>query len=247
MSRKVQIKHKAVTLECSFLQNSHLYKPWKKPSTLIHGFCFVWGAFPHQDSWPSGISVHKVLFKGCISKLQTEMCFLLGCLRMGSWERTNFQGLFTSSLTCQVPPAGYASISCPGGEEVLSWATQGLQCGSVAFKEQWPAWPSTQLDCQAHHSEFHRAWLNKGLVQRGCSPVQLSHLCGPHTVGVTYPHLGGHLGESAHWWLLVEPSRRSPNQCSCRKLSNRNTQVSEKPSPRKVNSTLPQLWSNTTM
>lgn len=57
----------------------------KKASTSSHGFCFVWGAFPHQNSRLSGISVHKVLCKGCISKLQTEVCFLLGCLRMGSW------------------------------------------------------------------------------------------------------------------------------------------------------------------
>lgn len=129
----------------------------------------------------------------------------------------------TASLTCQAPPAGYASISCPGCRGLRGWATPGLQCRSVALKEQWPAQSSTQPDCQAHHSQFHKAWLNRGLVQRGCNPIQLSHLSGPGTVGVTYPHLGGHLGESAHWWLLVEPSKRSPNLCSCTKLSNRNT------------------------
>lgn len=148
MSGKVQIKHKAVTLECSFLQNGHLHKPWKKASTSVHGFCCAWGAFPHQDSWLSGISVHEVLCWGCISKLQTEVCFLLGCsYGDGLLVGDQLPRHSTASLTCQVAPAGYASISSPGWRGGAQLSHPGA-----------PGWEHS-LERAMTTSIIHPAWL----------------------------------------------------------------------------------------
>lgn len=115
MSRKVQIKHKAVTLECSFLQNSHLYKPWKKKSLHLKS----WFLFCVGSVSPSELSTFWYLSaQGSLQRLHKQATdrsvFPTGMFEDGLLVGDQLPRHSPASLTCQVPPAGYASISCPG-------------------------------------------------------------------------------------------------------------------------------------
>lgn len=152
--------------------------------------------------------------------------FLTGTFEDGLLVGHRLLSHSTASLASQDPPAGMAppaaQVGC--GEEKRHSAEPPKVSRTRA--QRWET--NKQLDhtpgltATLITAGFHKAWLNRALVQWGCTPPQLSHLSGSGTADVMDSHLGGHLGEPAHQWLPVEPPKRTPNLCGWRKPSNRN-------------------------
>lgn len=80
---------------------------------------------------------------------------------------TNFRGILQHLSPARYPQLVMPPSAAQVGEEVLSWATQGLQYGSVAFKEQRPARSSTQPDCQADRSQLPQSLVKQRIGPEG--------------------------------------------------------------------------------
>lgn len=171
--------------------------------------------------------MHEALCKGCINKLQSEIC-TFSYWDIWGWATGRAQtpkSLY--SIPCLPgPPSRYGSISSPGWlwrrKEAPSWAPKVSSTRAQRWETNEQLYHTPGLTAKLITAGFHKAWLNRALVQWGCTPVQLSHLSGSGTADAMDSHLGRHLGEPAHQRLPVEPPRRPPNLCGWRKPSNRN-------------------------